>query len=76
MEIILDPALEPSLEAYLNRAITSNYIELFRMIVCTEKLSELLSHCDDNLQGVLDFLTEVINGLKVYTQGHVKNPII
>jgi hypothetical protein len=39
------------------------------MIVCTGKFSDILCRFEDNLQEVMDFLTEVINGLKVYTQG-------
>lgn len=70
IELILNPATEPSLEAYLNRTVTANYVELFSMMVCTGKLSELLPFLQTRLQDVLDFLSELINGLKVYTQGH------
>jgi len=68
--MILNTATEPSLEAYLNRTITANYIELYSMMVCTGKLAELLPLRHDQLQEVLDFLTELIHGLKVHTHGH------
>ena len=68
--MILNTANEPALEAYLNRTITANYIELYSMMICTGKLAELLPLLTTNLQEVLNFLTELIHGLKVYTQGH------
>lgn len=70
LDIILNPATEPSLEAYLSRTITSNYVDIFSMMVCTGKLGELVPLLSTNLQGVLEFLTEVINGVKVHLSGH------
>ena len=58
------------MDAYLLRTITANYVELFSMIIATGKLGELLRLRQNRLQEVVDFLTGLINGLKVYTSSH------
>jgi hypothetical protein len=72
MEMILNLTTEQNLEAYLIRTINSNFSEVFRMMVCTRKFSELAAESRHNLEGVLCFLSELLVDLKAYSQGHVR----
>lgn len=74
IETILNLTTEQNLEAYLIRTINGNFSEVFRMMVCTRKFSELVAQSRKDLGKVLAFLSELLVDLKAYSQGHVRAP--
>ncbi len=72
LEVVINLVTEQSLEAYLMRTINTNYSDVLRMMICTKKFAELAEATVQDLDSSIEFIYELLAGLKMHTQGQVK----